>query len=119
MGSAHFAGQFPETVRAACLRNPVCDISSMVASSDIPDWCFKEALGDVKKFTLSPTMGDLTAMRACSPAAHAKAAAAVPHLFFIGSADRRVPPSQGLVHGQLLKEHGAKFISTYVFPEDA
>merc|ERR1711920_975476 len=48
---AHLAGQYPGIVRAACIRNPVCDISSMVTSSDIPEWCFKEALGDIKKFT--------------------------------------------------------------------
>merc|ERR1711862_570125 len=100
------------------VRNPVCDVSSMVASSDIPDWCCKEALGD-KKFTLSPSMTDLARMRACSPAAYAAEAAAVPHLFFIGAADRRVPPSQGLLHGKLLKEKGAKAVLTYCFPEDA
>mmetsp|Transcript_113151 Transcript_113151/g.320237 ORF Transcript_113151/g.320237 Transcript_113151/m.320237 type:complete len:847 (-) Transcript_113151:168-2708(-) len=115
----HFAGQFPKLVRAAVVRNPVCDISSMVASSDIPDWCCKEALGDAKKFTLSPSLEDLAAMRACSPAAYVQGAAAVPHLFLIGAADRRVPPSQGLLHGKLLKEKGAKVVTTYVFPEDA
>jgi len=115
----HFAGQFPKMVRAAVVRNPVCDVSSMVASSDIPDWCWKEALNDAKKFSLSPSLEDLAAMRACSPAAHAEGAAAVPHLFLIGGADRRVPPSQGLLHGKLLKEKGAKVVATYVFPEDA
>jgi acylaminoacyl-peptidase len=115
----HFAGQFPNMVRAVAVRNPVCDISTMVASSDIPDWCCKEALGDKSKFTLCPSLEDLATMRACSPAAYVASAAAVPHLFCIGGADRRVPPSQGLLHGKILKEKGAKVVSTYMFPEDA
>lgn len=35
-------GSHPGLFRAACLRNPVVDIPSMVGSTDIPDWCFVE-----------------------------------------------------------------------------
>jgi acylaminoacyl-peptidase len=37
---AHLIGQHPSRFRAACLRNPVTDIASMVGVTDIPDWCF-------------------------------------------------------------------------------
>lgn len=117
--AGHLAGQRPDIVRAAILRNPVCDISSMVAVSDIPDWCYREAIGDVAAFSLAPSMSVLAKMRACSPAAHASTAASVPHLFLLGNKDVRVPPSQGILHAKLLKEKGAKNVETIMFPADS
>ena len=36
--TAHLIGKYPSTFRAAQLRNPVIDIATMVATTDIPDW---------------------------------------------------------------------------------
>lgn len=38
-------GQFPDRFCCAGLRNPVLNIAVMVGVSDIPDWCYVEALG--------------------------------------------------------------------------
>lgn len=37
--------QAPDRFKVAALRNPVCNLSLMVGTSDIPDWCYVEAFG--------------------------------------------------------------------------
>ena len=39
-------GKFNFSLSAVVARNPVCNIASMVGVTDIPDWCFYEALGE-------------------------------------------------------------------------
>lgn len=97
--TAHLIGQ-PATAdlfRAAILRNPVINIASMLTATDIPDWCFTEALGCATWPVPTPTVptergpattaaaagcavqtdysiadgAQLSQMYACSPAAHA------------------------------------------------
>jgi hypothetical protein len=41
-----YTGQHPDIFKVACMRNPVTDIPAMLAVSDIPDWCYVEALGE-------------------------------------------------------------------------
>lgn len=43
--TAHLLGQHPAAFRSGVMRNPVTNISAMIAASDIPDWCYVEALG--------------------------------------------------------------------------
>ncbi len=81
------------------MRNPVTNIASMVTATDIPDWCYVEALGvntkifDWTKF-YSPTQEELATMYANSPVAHVRNVV-TPTLVALGLSDQRVPPSQG------------------------
>lgn len=60
--------------KAAALRNPVTNIPGMVTSTDIPDWCFVEALGsgayDFRAACQVATPEQLSAMLQASPIAH-------------------------------------------------
>ena len=43
--AGHAIGQHPELFKVAAMRNPVTNIATMVTATDIPDWCYVEALG--------------------------------------------------------------------------
>ena len=43
--AGHCIGQHPDLFKVAATRNPVMNIASMVTATDIPDWCYVEALG--------------------------------------------------------------------------
>ncbi len=112
--AAHLVGQAATRTafRAAVLRNPVTDISAMAGATDIPDWCWTEALG-VAAGEPPPalTPAHLAAMHACSPMAHVANVRvcgdgghhATPVLLMLGMKDRRVPPSQGLAWWHALR----------------
>lgn len=103
--AAHMVGQHPELYKVAALRNPVTNIASMVSSTDIPDWCFVEALGigkyDFDKFR-GPNKEELGIMFDASPLRYAERVKA-PLLFALGSVDLRVPVSQGLEYYYTMK----------------
>jgi dipeptidyl aminopeptidase/acylaminoacyl peptidase len=88
----HLAAAAPERFRCAVARNPVCDIPAMLATTDIPDWCYLETLGDLGQQPLV-TAQQVARMFTLSPISkiesiHARL------LLLVGAKDKRVPPSQ-------------------------
>ena len=45
--TGHLLGQHPDRFCCGVLRNPVCNLSFMAGSTDIPDWTFVEAFGSL------------------------------------------------------------------------
>eukprot|EP00930_Biecheleria_cincta_P031241 TRINITY_DN21699_c0_g2_i1.p1 TRINITY_DN21699_c0_g2~~TRINITY_DN21699_c0_g2_i1.p1 ORF type:complete len:745 (+),score=74.49 TRINITY_DN21699_c0_g2_i1:72-2306(+) len=106
--AAHLIGQHPDLFKAAAMRNPVTNIASMVSATDIPDWCFVEAMGLDSFNVTKPGVADaatLSAMWAKSPMAHVSKVKA-PTLVALGMKDRRVPPSQGMEYYHALRASG-------------
>ncbi|PWZ52362.1 Acylamino-acid-releasing enzyme 1 [Zea mays] len=116
--TTHLIGQAPDTFVAAAARNPVCNLSLMVGTSDIPDWCFVEIYGKEGKkyFSESPSVDDLCQFHQKSPISHI-AKVKTPTLFLLGAQDLRVPVSNGLQYARALKERGIE-TKTIIFPED-
>uniref|UniRef100_A0A7S0SJ49 Peptidase S9 prolyl oligopeptidase catalytic domain-containing protein n=1 Tax=Mantoniella antarctica TaxID=81844 RepID=A0A7S0SJ49_9CHLO len=113
---AHLIGQAPDMFRCAVLRNPVTDIASMVALTDIPDWCFVETVGR-EAYADLPSLSTLQTMREASPVHHLSKVKA-PVLMLLGAVDLRVPPSNGLRYAAALREAGGQ-CAVRVFPEDS
>lgn len=107
--TAHLTAQFPERYRAASMRNPVIDMTSMVGVTDIPDWTFNECglAFDQRARQFNLTKDDLATMHAASPISRAQSVVA-PTLVLIGAKDLRVPPSQGLIWHNMLRERGVE-----------
>ena len=106
----NISGQHPELNFLACLaRNPVIDIASMAAISDIPDWCASESFGtkDLTPYAqiYAATPEQAAKMHQVSPIAHVQNVK-VPTLLMLGKEDLRVPYSQGLLYHRLLKARG-------------
>ncbi|XVF66569.1 hypothetical protein PTKIN_Ptkin10aG0047700 [Pterospermum kingtungense] len=116
--TTHLIGQAPDTFLAAAARNPVCNISSMVGITDIPDWCYVETYGSNGKsiFTEAPSAEHLTDFYNKSPISHISKVKA-PTLFLLGAKDLRVPVSNGLQYSRALKERGVE-TKVIVFPND-
>ncbi|CAM9358885.1 unnamed protein product [Discosporangium mesarthrocarpum] len=116
---AHLSAQHPGLFKVAALRNPVTNIASMVTMSDIPDWCYIEALGhgsyDFDGFR-PPSGEELRKMWEVSPVAHAGGVVA-PTLIALGAKDRRVPCAQGIEWYHSLKSRGVETKLLY-YPED-
>ncbi|XP_021910893.1 acylamino-acid-releasing enzyme-like [Carica papaya] len=95
--TSHLIGQAPDKFVAAAVRNPVCNIASMVGTTDIPDWCYFEAYGTKGKsiYTEAPSAEHLSHFFSMSPIAHLSKVK-TPTLFLLGAQDLRVPVSNGL-----------------------
>ncbi|KAI4371944.1 hypothetical protein MLD38_010236 [Melastoma candidum] len=116
--TTHLIGQAPERFAAAAARNPVCSFALMVGTTDIPDWCYYEALGNEGKkvFTEAPAAEHLAIFHCKSPISHASKVK-TPTLFLLGAQDLRVPISTGLQYARALKEKGVE-VKVMVFPDD-
>ncbi|CAA6653678.1 unnamed protein product [Spirodela intermedia] len=116
--TTHLIGQAPERFAVAAVRNPVCNLSLMVGTTDIPDWCYVETYGKDGKdhFTEAPSVDQLGDMYSKSPISHISKVK-TPILFLLGAQDLRVPVSNGLQYARALKERGAE-VKVIVFPKD-
>jgi len=103
--SLHLAGQFPDIIKAAAVRNAVTNIATMYGATDIPDWCYTET-GSAALYE-QPEPAQYAKALQMSPMAHVSKIRA-PILLLVGGADRRVPPFQSKEFYYALKERDAK-----------
>lgn len=108
----NISGRYPKLNFMACIaRNPVIDVCSMTAVTDIPDWNLTEALGVtslIDPSDLYPVDGEqLLKMYLVSPLSVIQKVK-VPTLMLLGREDLRVPHSQGLLYHRLLKAMGVE-----------
>jgi acylaminoacyl-peptidase len=103
--TAHCTSQYEDLFKAAAMRNPVTNIASMITSTDIPDWCMAESLGNYNSSSFrGPTSDQIQVMYSKSPVSRVDRVKS-PTLVAIGMADLRVPPSQGLEWFHSLKSN--------------
>ncbi|XP_066384634.1 acylamino-acid-releasing enzyme 2-like [Miscanthus floridulus] len=116
--TTHLIGQAPDRFAVAAARNPVCNLSLMIGTTDIPDWCYIVACGTEAKQYASeaPSSNHLHLFYQKSPIAHISKVKA-PLLMLLGGADRRVPVSNGLQYARGLREGGGE-VKIMTFPED-
>ncbi|KAF8722822.1 hypothetical protein HU200_021950 [Digitaria exilis] len=116
--TTHLIGQAPDRFVVGAARNPVCNLSLMVGTSDIPDWCYMVACGtEAKQYASeSPSPDHLNLFYQKSPIAHISKVKA-PLLMLLGGADLRVPVSNGLQYARALRERGVE-VKIMMFPED-
>ena len=114
----HLLGQHPERFAAGIVRNPVTSIAGMVSATDIPEWCYCEALGvGARPRCFGPTAKDLDKMLRCSPISYAEGVTA-PTLWLLGKEDKRVRPLAAMDYIAALKAKRLP-VKTIVFPEDS
>ncbi|XP_015697373.1 acylamino-acid-releasing enzyme 2 [Oryza brachyantha] len=116
--TTHLIGQAPDRFVVAAARNPVCNLSLMIGTTDIPDWCYAVACGtEGRKYASeSPSLDHLRLFYEKSPIAHISKVKA-PLLMLLGGADLRVPISNGLQYSRALRERGGE-VRIMMFPED-
>ncbi len=108
-------GQYCNFFSAAVMRNPVINIGSMFATTDIPDWCTVECgVPYAPELVVTPML--YKQLHDASPIAHI-ANVRTPVLLLMGGADQRVPPSQGRDYYHALKALG-KEVEMLWFPEN-
>eukprot|EP00742_Colponemidia_sp_Colp-10_P005480 GILJ01005855.1.p1 GENE.GILJ01005855.1~~GILJ01005855.1.p1 ORF type:complete len:790 (-),score=131.91 GILJ01005855.1:155-2479(-) len=101
--TAHLIGQQSGRFKAAIMRNPVINLPMMVGTTDIPDWCYVEGLG--QELQSPPTAEQLNELFSASPMYY-MAQVRTPVMLMLGGKDKRVPPSQGLQYYNCLRAQG-------------
>lgn len=99
--SCHLIGQFPELFKVAVVRNPVFNLTTLLGTSDIPDWAYTE-MGLKFEANLPMDAEMCSLLYSKSPIAHVSKVK-TPTLFLLGANDLRVPPRQGLQCSEILK----------------
>lgn len=99
-------GQHPSLFRAACVRNPVCNMPALSTSSDIVDWSFHEA-GIPYSHTNCISTEQLIRLHEASPIVHIEKVR-TPLLMLLGSSDLRVPMAQAIDYARKLHALGKK-----------
>ncbi|KAL0489612.1 acylamino-acid-releasing enzyme [Acrasis kona] len=105
--SAHMVGQYPDLYKATVMRNPVTNIATLSAVTDIPDWSFVEAMGgDMKHY--EQDNHDFEIVKRLFESSPMKFVDFVkcPVLLLLGREDRRVPVSQGREYYYALRKRG-------------
>ncbi|GAA5930332.1 uncharacterized protein JCM15063_004777 [Sporobolomyces koalae] len=92
---SHLTSKYVDEFDACVMRNPVTDLPSMLASTDIPDWTYEEMTVEYSlsspPVVMTPELFDK--LHKASPLA-LSAAVKTPTLLLVGKNDRRVPPDQ-------------------------
>jgi len=104
--SLHLVGQYPDTFKAACVRNPVANVNAMSGLSDIPDWCWFESGIDYSVDSPPGTKQQET-MYAASPMAHVTKVK-TPVFMMLGGNDKRCPIQQAIDYARYLKARNVK-----------
>uniref|UniRef100_A0A0B7B020 Prolyl endopeptidase n=1 Tax=Arion vulgaris TaxID=1028688 RepID=A0A0B7B020_9EUPU len=97
----HLIGQYPDTFKAAAIRNPVVNLVSMFSTSDIHDWIFAQTGLDFDFQSLADDK-HLNYLWKCSPLSYVNQVK-TPLFIMLGLDDKRVPPSQGLEYVRAMK----------------
>lgn len=115
--AASLIARHADLFKVAVIRNPVVNLLSMIATTDIPDWCRVEAFDDRSPAgDYAPLTDDqLHTLRDLSPITYVHGVRA-PTLLGLGLKDRRVPPSQGLQFYHALPSDTPKRLLCY--PDD-
>jgi acylaminoacyl-peptidase len=100
----HMVGQYPELFKAAILHNPVINMSVMVTTSDIPDWCWTEVGYDPYENEIVTVEYQEKAFK-MSPIYYVNEVK-TPMFLLIGDSDLRVPSEQGVHYFHALKKRG-------------
>ncbi|GAA6059557.1 hypothetical protein JCM10212_000613 [Sporobolomyces blumeae] len=102
---AHLTSKYDE-FDAAVMRNPVVDLPSMLASTDIPDWTYEEMEVEYSLTTppsiLTPEL--FASLHKASPLT-LSTEVKTPTMLLVGKIDRRVPPDQARAWYHALKKN--------------
>lgn len=107
--SGHLSGALGSSLSACVMANAVTYLPSMIATTDIPDWCLVEA-GAVAPASWTPPFAHFDAavvarLHATSPYSRVRGVRA-PTLLLTGSDDHRVPKEQNRLWYHALQQQG-------------
>jgi len=112
-----FLQKHPHLFKGIVSRNPVVDLIYSMASTDIPEWNWIEALGECKfDCTKEPTDDQILTFKKFSPALNSfDPTSKTKVLLILGDSDKRVPPGAAYALYRRLKAQGQD-IQCLVFP---